>query len=263
MRITVPARNVAKAEDALAEVPLIDIAKMDLADLKSVRSFADQIGEYEEPIDLLVNNAGVMASPLNRIGKGWESQFAINHIGHFVLTLALLPALRRADSPRVVVLSSLAHRVSPVRFEDPFFEREPYEKWAAYGQSKTANALFARELDKREEGILAVSVHPGGIMTDLQRHLTKEEQIERGWIDESGEISERAAPFFKTPAQGAATTLWAATSPMLEGHGGGYCEDCNIAALVRADEPGFWGVRPWAARDEDAARLWHMTEALL
>ncbi|GGY46034.1 oxidoreductase [Parvularcula lutaonensis] len=261
MHIIVPARSRQKAEDALRAFDNVTVADMDLADLASVRKFARDFGD--RPLDLLINNAGIMVPPLERVGPGWESQFGINHMGHFLLTKELLPSLRKADSPRVVALSSLAHRISPIRWDDPQFENTTYEKWVAYGQSKTANALFASALDSREDGILAFSVHPGGIMTDLQRHMTKEEQVARGWLNEDGSMPEAVKAFFKTPAQGASTTLWCATSEMLEGHGGVYCEDCNIAALVPDDDEGFFGVRSWACSDEEAARLWDFSEGLL
>ncbi|MEM9837546.1 MAG: oxidoreductase [Pseudomonadota bacterium] len=261
--VVVPVRSQEKAKEALAGIPNTTTASLDLADLSSVRSFAKTVADDGQPVDLLINNAGVMASPLSRIGSGWESQFAINHIGHFVLTQDLLPALMKASAPRVVALSSLAHRISSIIWDDPSFDNIDYQKWVAYGQSKTANALFARALNKQHEGLEAFSVHPGGIMTDLQRHLTMEEQIQAGWLDEDGNIPDGAKAFFKTPPQGTATTLWAATSPMVEGKGGVYCEDCNIAALVPDDDKGYFGVRSWAASDENADRLWTMTEALL
>ncbi|MEM6914272.1 MAG: oxidoreductase, partial [Pseudomonadota bacterium] len=169
----------------------------------------------------------------------------------------------KASKPRVVALSSSANRISGIRWDDPHFTKEPYDKWIAYGQSKTANALFARQLNRREDGLLAFSVHPGGIMTDLQRHLSVEEQVAMGWMKENGELSERAKPLFKSTAQGCATTLWAATSPMLDDHGGVFCEDCNIGALNDDPDNRYFGVRSWACADEDAERLWSYTEELL
>ncbi|NNU15669.1 SDR family NAD(P)-dependent oxidoreductase [Parvularcula sp. ZS-1/3] len=260
-QIIVPARSRQKAEEALSGIKGVTVADMDLADIASVRKFASDIGG--QPLDLLINNAGIMVPPLERVGPGWESQFGINHMGHFALTTELLPALRKAEAPRVVALSSLAHRRTGIIWDDPHFNDRPYDKWEGYGQSKTANALFARALDQREESISAYSVHPGGIMTDLQRNMPKKEQIAMGWLNEDGTIPEAVAAFFKSPAQGTATTLWAATSPMLEGHGGVYCEDCNIAALAPDDDQGFFGVRSWACSDDEADKLWHLSEKLL
>lgn len=262
--IIIPARSEEKAKAALEGIDNTTIAALDLSDLSSVTGFADNVVQDGRAVDLLINNAGIMASPLMRMGNGWEGQFATNHIGHHVLTKALLPALNRASAPRVVALSSLAHRRSGVLWDDPSFESTEYEKWVAYGQSKSANALFARGLNNRHDNVLAFSVHPGGIMTDLQRHLAKEEQVALGWINEDGTLPDAVKPFFKTPAQGAATTLWAATSDELgPAQGGVYCEDCNVSALVPDDDKGFFGVRSWACSDEDADKLWSLTERML
>lgn len=261
VEIIVPARSRQKAEEALSAIKGVTVADMDLADIASVRKFASDFGD--QPLDLLINNAGIMVPPLERVGPGWESQFGINHMGHFALTTELIPALKKAAAPRVVALSSLAHRRTGMIWDDPHFDNRPYDKWEGYGQSKTANALFARALDHREDGISAYSVHPGGIMTDLQRNMPKEEQIAMGWLNEDGSLPEAVAAFFKTPAQGTATTLWAATSPMLEGHGGVYCEDCNISALAPDDDQGFFGVRSWACSDDEADKLWDLSEKLL
>ena len=260
--ILVPARRPDVAKEALAGIERAEVAEMDLADLNSVRKFAQERVSAGK-LDLLINNAGIMASPLSRVGNGWESQFAINHLGHFVLTTELLPALRQADSPRVVALSSLAHRMSPILWDDIHFDKAEYNKWVAYGQAKTANALFARELNRREDGMLAFSVHPGGIMTDLQRHLTIEEQAAMGWLNADGTMPDAVKAIFKTPSQGTATSVFAAVSPALEEHGGTYLEDCNISALAPDDDTGFVGVRSWACSDEQAERLWGVTEAML
>jgi len=261
--VVIPVRSEVKAREALAGIGNTSTATMDLGDLNSVASFAKSITDDGKPVDMLINNAGIMANPLTRLSHDWESQFATNHLGHFALVKALMPALQKSSAPRVVALSSLAHRRLGIQWDDPHFASTDYDKWAAYGQSKTANALFARALNNQNEGILAFSVHPGGIMTDLQRHLPREEQIALGWMTEDGDLPEAVKPFFKTPPQGAATTLWAATSEMLNDHGGVYCEDCNIAALVSDDDAGFFGVRSWACSDEDAERLWSMTETML
>ena len=264
--ILVPARDASKAKEALAGVAgKISVASMDLADLQSVRKFSGEVKAERKSIDLLLNNAGIMACPEMRAGKGWELQFATNHLGHFTLTTALAPLLKAANGARVVSLSSVAHKLSAIRWDDIHFVKEPYHKWVAYGQSKTANALFARELDRRmkADGVRAFSVHPGGIMTPLQRHLQLEEMVAAGWVNEKGEPSELVKALFKTPEQGASTTVFAATSRLLDGIGGVYCEDCNIAALGGADAPRYAMVQPHACDDADAARLWTETEKML
>lgn len=264
--IMVPARDVARAKDALKPIPgKISVAAMDLSDLASVRKFAADMVAAGRPVHLLINNAGIMACPETRVGPGWELQFATNHIGHFALTNALAPLLRRAKGARVVALSSTGHKISPIRWGDIHFTKEPYQKWPAYGQSKTANALFARDLNRRlkNDGVEAFSVHPGGIVTPLQRHLEKEEMIALGWLGPDGEISPMAKALFKTPEQGASTTVFAATSALLAGKGGVYCEDCNIAALAGADAPRWAQVQPHACDNAQAERLWIETEAMV
>lgn len=204
----------------------VTVMEMDLIDPDSIRAFATAFLATHDRIDILINNAGIMAGPLVRSAKGYESQFATNHLGHFLMTGLLAPALLNAASPRVVALSSLGHRISPVVFEDINFESRDYDKWLAYGQSKTANALFAVELNKRlaAHGGQAFSVHPGGIMTGLQKDLTQEEMSAMGWFDEDGKPSDR----FKVPAGGASTAVWAATTSDLADRGGAYCEDCHL-----------------------------------
>ncbi len=199
-----------------------------------------------------------MASPERRVGPGWESQFATNHLGHFALTNLLWPALAAAPGARVVSLSSTGHKLSGIRFDDINFDAG-YDKWRAYGQAKTANALFAVQLDAlgRDFGVRAFAVHPGGIMTELQRHLPREEMIAAGWMDEHGKLD----PRFKTPAQGAATSVWAATATALEGMGGVYCEDCDIAeaTVPGSPEARIRGVDAHAVDRDAAARLWQVS----
>ncbi len=265
-RVYVPVRDPAKAEANLADVEgeVIPL-QMDLADLDSVQNFVSELLEKESKLDLLINNAGIMACPETRVGKGWEAQFAVNHIGHFVLTRGLLPILLAADAPRVVCLSSIGHRRSDILWDDIHFTSTPYEKWTAYAQAKTANALFALGLDIKycDQGLRAFSVHPGGILTPLQRHLANEEMEALGWTDSEGNLSELAAAMFKTPAQGCTTTLWAATSPMLADTGGLYCEDCDVANLATEESPRYFDVAPWACNEESALRLWDLTEEML
>ncbi|MEM1050935.1 MAG: oxidoreductase [Pseudomonadota bacterium] len=267
VKVLVPVRDPTKAESALADMEGdVATAVMDLADLASVQRFADQVVADWGQLDLLINNAGIMACPETRTDQGWEMQFAVNHIGHFVLAQGLMPLLQKTDAPRVVALSSTGHKQSPIRWDDPFFTEEPYDKWVAYGQSKTANALFARALHPRlaASGGHAFGVHPGGIVTPLQRHLQDEEMVALGWKDETGDWSEAAKAMFKSPTQGCTTTLWAATSPMLADKGGQYCEDCDIAAPSDPDNPvRYKNVEAHACDDEAAERLWAMTEELL
>ncbi len=262
-RVLVPARRVEVAREALKGIVHDgDVIALDLADIQSVRACVASITSIVNSIDILINNAGVMACPETRVGDGWELQFAANHLGHFVLTLGLLPALKMSGNARVVVLSSTAHKISAIRWDDLHFASE-YDKWQAYGQSKTADSLFAVALDERmkDSGIRAFSVHPGGIMTPLQRHLDLEEMIALGWLDKDGQPSAMAASMFKTPSQGATTTLWAATSPQLDNMGGVYCENCDVAALQQdGPEARYVGVAPWAVDTEQAERLWTLSE---
>lgn len=265
-RVTVPARRVDVATEALASVAGdIEIAAMDLGDLASVRSFADRYLETERPLNILINNAGIMATPLTRVGKGWESQFGTNHLGHMALAMKLAPALQAAEGARVVALSSTGHVRSDVIWEDPHYATRPYDKWEAYGQAKSANALFALGVDLlgREVGVRAFSVHPGGIFTPLQRHLTDEEMAALGWKNADGTIPAAVQAMFKTPEQGASTTVWAATSPQLAGKGGVYCENCDIAPMASESSQRWEHAREWIADDARAERLWAMSEAML
>lgn len=263
--VIVGARRTELAEQVLSEVAgSVIILPLDLADPASVDAFADKVREGWDRIDILINNAAVMASPLTRDARGYEGQFATNHLGHFQLTARLWPLLASAaqasGSARVVVLSSIGHRLNGLDLDDPSFERRDYDKWLAYGQAKSANALFALHLDKLGEpfGVRAFAVHPGGIATPLQRHLSVEEQRAMGWIDEAGNVNER----FKSEEEGASTTVWAATSPLLAGQGGVYCEDCEVALPAGPDTPRTAGVQPHV-RDEDlAARLWDLSERM-
>lgn len=259
--IIVGARRVEVAENVLAEIEgSIRILPLDLADPASIDDFAAEVTKQTDHIDILVNNAAIMANPLTRDARGYESQFATNHLGHFQLTARLWPLLVAANSARVVAVSSVGHRLNGLDLEDLNWERREYEKWPAYGQAKSANALFALQLDKlgEDSGVRAFAIHPGGIVTPLQRHLTMEEQTAMGWYDADGNVHER----FKTTQQGAATSVWAATSPLLEGKGGVYCEDCNIAAMAGEDTPRGSGVSPHI-RDEDLAEgLWAKSEEL-
>ncbi len=233
--------------------------QIDLSSFASIRAFAERWGD--KPLNILINNAGVMACPLSRTEDGLEMQIGTNHFGHYLLSVLLAPALERGATAkrraRVVSLSSIGHRRSPVNFEDPQYLTRPYEKWEAYGQAKTANSLFAVGFNAhfKDRGVTANAVMPGGIMTPLQRHLPKEEMIAFGWIDENGKVNER----FKTPEQGASTSVWAAVAPELEGVGGLYLENCAQAAPFDRANP-FVGVMDYALDPEAAERLWALSQ---
>jgi NAD(P)-dependent dehydrogenase (short-subunit alcohol dehydrogenase family) len=255
-KVIVPARSVDKARAALAGLARVELDAMDLAAPDSVDAFAGRVLASGRAVHMLVNNAGIMATPFVKDARGFESQLATNHLGHFQLTLRLWPALARAKGARVVSLSSRGHARSGVDFEDPFFERRPYEKWIAYGQAKTANALFAVGLDARGQahGVRAFSVHPGAVHTELSRWMSADEY--RSAVDAASKVGGG----FKNTEEGAATSVWCATSPQLEGKGGVYCEDADIAAAVPADFSEPRGVRPWAMDPVLADRLWKKSE---
>ncbi|MEW2432271.1 oxidoreductase [Micromonospora sp. NPDC047644] len=248
-RVLVPARRTDVAREAVAGIAGVEVDELDLADLGSVRNFADRVLDAGRPIDILINNAGIMATPLTRVGEGWEAQFATNHLGHYALANRLWPALTANGGARVVVVASGAGETPRINWDDVHFENG-YDKWAAYSQSKSANILFATELDRlgRAAGVQAFSVNPGYILTPLQRHLSKEEMVGAGWIDENGTA---LLPEFRAPEQGAATQVWAATSPRLADAGGGYCQACTVVKTF--DGP---------ADREAAERLWALSAEL-
>src|SRR3954469_14455014 len=256
-----PARRGAHAEEVLAGVDGVEVQELDLGDLDSVHAFAARFLASGRALDILINNAAIMACPETRVGAGWEAQFATNHLGHFALTNLLWPALAAGGGARVVALSSTGHKISPIRFDDLQFETG-YDKWQAYGQAKTANSLFAVRLDAlgQDAGVRAFAAHPGGILTPLQRHLSREEMQASGWIDDDGNADER----FKTPEQGASTSTWAATSPALDGMGGVYCETCDIAEPTAVGSPTarLEGVDAHAIDPDAAARLWTVSAEL-
>jgi len=263
-QVVVPARRPEHAAEVLAAEGLdgVEVGPLDLGDQDSIETYAEAFLATGRPIAILINNAAIMAAPETRVGPEWEAQFATNHLGHYALTNRLWPALVAGGGARVVSLSSTGHKRGGIRFDDPMFTRGDYEKWRAYGQAKSANSLFAVALDRlgAPQGVRAFAVHPGGIMTPLQRHLTREEMIGFGWMSEDGVVDDR----FKTPEQGAATSCWAATSPTLAGMGGVYCEDCDIAAPTEVGSPTerFRGVDPHAIDPEAADRLWQLSAEL-
>ena len=237
--------------------PRVRVARLDLTDRASIAAF---VGSWTGQLDLLVANAGIMALPERQLtAEGWEMQFATNHLGHLALALGLHDALATAGRARIVSLSSSGHLTSPVVFDDLWFDRRPYDPWSAYGQSKTANVLFAVEATRRwaPDGIVANAVMPGGIMTNLQKHVSQE--VRDSWAE--GERSGRFT--MKTPQQGAATTLVAALAPEFAGTGGHYLEDATEAPTVADDAEVGSGVRAWALDPGAATRLWDVSLDLL
>jgi NAD(P)-dependent dehydrogenase (short-subunit alcohol dehydrogenase family) len=245
--VIVPARRPEIARTALEGIDRADVDVLDLADLDSVREFADRLLGSGRVLDLVIANAGIMACPETRVGPGWEAQLATNHLGHFALVNRLWPAI--STSARVVVLAS---GVSRIHWEDVQLTRG-YDRWEAYGQAKTANRLFAAQLDLlgRDTGVRAFSVHPGYILTPLQRHLTTQDMVAAGWIDEQGRP---VGDLFKSPAQGAATQVWAATSPQLAREGGLHCADCQVVEPAAVSGT---GIDP-----AEAVRLWDLSVEL-
>jgi NAD(P)-dependent dehydrogenase (short-subunit alcohol dehydrogenase family) len=264
--IVVPVRNREKAEKTLAGMPdTVAIADMDLADLESVEKFAREYADTHDELHGLINNAGKMASPLSRVGRDWESQFAVCHMGHFVLTKGVEKLLKNTEGARVVALSSTAHIICDVHWDDPHFHTHDYDKWQAYGSAKSANALFALGVDQKwqNDGVRAFSVNPGGIFTPLQRHLTDEEMVVMGWKNADGTQSPEVKAMFKNTEQGGATAVWCATNPMLDDMGGLYCEDCDIAPLADENSQRYHHAREWIGNEERADRLWSMTEEMI
>ena len=259
---------VARDEDKLKEVmeelrrgnpsAELHIQRMDLADLESVRTASTEILLYHADIQLLINNAGVMACPLMRTAQGFEMQFGTNHLGHFLFTGLLAPALIEGAPGRVVNLSSGGHKFAAFNFTDPNYQTREYDKWQAYGESKTANILFTVGLDERarERGLRAFAVHPGVIATNLSRHMDQADYEALMARTPAGKPLQ-----FKSLEQGAATTVWAATSPHLSGRGGIYLEDCQIARASKGD--GTAGVESYAVNPTAAERLWQLSEELV
>ena len=263
--VLAPARRPEEARRALCDVDAhlarIEVGQMDLADQDQVRAYAEAVVASGRRLDCVIGNAGIMACPEARTPQGWESQFATNHLGHFALVNRLWPAL--ASGARVISVSSSGHHYTPIRWEDPWFETG-YDKWLAYGQSKTANILFALGLTGRAaghpqgRGITAFSLHPGAILTNLGRHLDDADIAELMEPDEHGQV---AIPEFKSPEAGAATAVWAATSLLLEGRGGEFLADCDVAPWAPDPPPGPHrgdgvGVRDYALDPKQAERLW-------
>ncbi len=266
-KVVIAARNQAKLDAAAEEIcsgasgSVVETIAVDLASLDSVRQCGEETNRRFAKIDLLINNAGVMACPLAHTEDGFEMQFGTNHLGHFLLTKKLMPLVKNGADKRIVNLSSRGHHIAPVDLDDPNFQNREYNKWQSYGQSKTANILFSVGLEKRfaDQGIHAYALHPGGIETNLGRHLTDED---REFLrDRMEQIAKAGGETWKTIPQGAATTCWVATADELEGQGGVYCEDCNVAA--QDDENPLGGVRSYALDQGNADRLWTLSEEMV
>ena len=268
------ARDLTKARDALAKAKAkaeartagdVELVEMDLASLKSVRAAADRLVKDGKPFDIVIANAGVMATPKGTTADGFETQFGTNHLGHFVFVNRIATLLKTGS--RVVMLSSSGHRYANVDLDDPGFERTEYAPFVAYGRSKTANILFAVEFDRRHkaQGIRATAVHPGGIRTELSRHMAPGEldalfeQLRQTQPDGSPPLK------FKTVPQGAATSVWAGIVAPASAVGGLYCEDCHVAEVIDGPDASIvrGGVRPYALDADNAKALWAKSEAMV
>lgn len=260
--VVVGARNVEKARANVATIDNTEVIALDLASPRSIDSFAAAFLRANRPLHMFIHNAGISGPPLTRDERGYEIQFATNHLGHFQLTQRLWSALAQSGGARVVTYSSIGHRVAGMDFDDPNFNHRSYDKWVAYGQSKTATSLFAVEFDSRAQShnVRAFAVHPGAVLTDLLRFMSDEELKAWGVYRENGVA--KAASGFKSVQAGAATAIWCATSPQLAGKGGVYCEDCDIASVVPADDESLKGVRPYAIDKAAAEALWRLSEKL-
>jgi NAD(P)-dependent dehydrogenase (short-subunit alcohol dehydrogenase family) len=263
------ARDLTKAKAATAGVRAaangggFELLELDLASLDSVRVCADALVDDGKPFDLVICNAGVMATPFGKTTDGFETQFGTNHLGHFVLVNRIASLMKPGS--RLVNLSSAGHRYSDVDLDDPNFERTPYDPWAAYGRSKTANILFAVEFDRRHkgDGVRATAVHPGGIQTELSRHIGEEgikQLVER--INAATRAAGEPDFKFKTIPQGAATSVWAGAVAAADAVGGRYCEDCHVAE-IEPNPAKRAGVKPYALNPETAEALWAKSEEMV
>lgn len=271
-RIIVPARDLEKAKRNLEGMINVEVMQMDLMDANSIDKFSESFLATGSPLHLLINNAGIMWVPLRRDKRDYESQLATNHLGHFQLTARLWTALKNADSARVINVSSFGHQMSPFNFNDPNFEHREYETLLGYGQSKTANNLFTVELDNRAKGhgVRAYSLHPGAVYgTDLPREAPIELFKQMGTHDSNGNIFPEVASKLKTVSQGAATSIWCATSNLLNNIGGVYCEDGDVAELDLGniihnsnDPNSLRGVQLYSLDESNAKRLWKLSEEM-
>ena len=277
--VIIPARNIEKTMENLKGISNVEVEALNLTEPTSIDAFAAKFLDSGRPLHLLINNAGIMWTPLHRDQNGNEGQFSTNHLGHFQLTAKLWDALKKAKGARVVNVSSSSHHFSPILFDDINYNTKEYNKFEAYGQSKTANVLFALELDKRGQqfGVRAYSLNPGlSLETNLGKHLTFEDFITLGILHPDGtpntEAEEAMKKIQKTKEQGAATTVWAATSPQLQNIGGLYLENVEIAQYDEANydsiaaayksPAGFAGIAPFALDTESAQKLWTISEEM-
>lgn len=266
--VILAARNPEKLAAAQADIAAstgsdkVSTLVLDLASLAQVREAAAQFLSRYDQLDMLINNAGIMATPFEKTKDGFESQFGVCHMGHFLFTCLVAPALVKAGNARVVNLSSGGHKIAPVNFEDPNYENRDYNNWESYGQAKTANVLFSVELDKRlaGQGVRSFAVHPGAIAeTDLSRHMTMDDYTA---LTEMLPVGKEQV--YKSLGAGAATSVWAATSASLDTKGGIYLEDCSIGELIADDDStADGGCRAWARDEGNAAKLWQLSEQLV
>lgn len=266
-KVVVPARSISKASEALEGIPNVVLypRKMDLSKLDTVKSFVTWFQKQFDKLDLLINCAGIMASPsLERDELGNELQVSVNYLGHYNLINDLIPQLKKANGARVINLSSRGHWYGPFNFDDPNFRDTPYDKWVAYGQAKTAVTLLTVAVDYlyKDYKIRSFSVHPGSIVTNLSRNLSNDEMASMGAIKSTGERGfDTYDEDRKTIPEGAATIVWCATSPELDDHGGQYCENCNISSLALSENDQT-GVKSWAVNKDLAIKLWNETNTL-
>lgn len=262
--IIVPARDIEKAKKNLKDIPNVELEIMDLMNPDSIDAFAQKFLSSGRPLHLLINNAGIMWVPYRRDNRGIESQLATNYLAQFQLTARLWPALKKAKTARVISVSSQGHQFGSFDFDDPNFLHKEYETLQAYGQSKTACNLFALELDNRAKGfgVRSYSLHPGSINgTELAREASSELFQKMGLCDADGNIRPEILANLKTIPQGAATTVWCATSPLLEDIGGVYCEDVEIASIA-TDSSITPGVKLYSLDEDNAKRLWLVSEEM-
>jgi len=260
--VIVPARDIEKAKRNLKGINNVEIVAMDLMNPASIDTFAETFLASNRSLHLLINNAGIMWVPLRRDSRGIESQLATNYLAQFQLTAKLWPALKKANGARVLNVSSQGHQFAPFNFDDPNFLNREYETLQAYGQSKTASNLFTLELDNRAKtfNVRAYSLHPGSIGgTELGREAPLELFQKMGFCDAEGNMLPEIIASLKTIPQGAATTIWCATSPMLDAMGGVYCEDVDVAELALGQDISS-GVKPYSLDQTNAIRLWKLTE---
>jgi NAD(P)-dependent dehydrogenase (short-subunit alcohol dehydrogenase family) len=263
--VIVSARDVEKAKRNLDGIKNVELETMDIMNPASIDEFAEKFLVSGRPLHLLINNAGIMWVPLRRDSRGIESQLATNYLGQFHLTAKLFPALKKANGARVINVSSLGHQMAPFNFDDPNFLDREYETLQAYGQSKTASNLFSLELDNRAKAfnVRAYSIHPGSIAgTELAREASLELFQKMGFLDADGNMHPEVVARLKSIPQGAATTVWCATSTVLDNIGGVYCEDADIARLANENSVGTYGVELYSLDEVNAKKLWDLSEEM-